>query len=324
MLARRLKLELNHLEVGETPMLVPAISSRLNLPLNELIETIEGVVEGPLLLSAYDFHYAKNFPSIKFSDLIFLDSGGYECNKEQDISDIGLYNPHPNDWSKELHESAVGKWDYQRPTVLISFDHPKYREPLSDQIQRANQLFGARNDVLKEILLKPESKGSMRVDPNSISGKIDLLSNFNIIGITEKELGYSVLERMVSITKIRRIIDDAGYTIPIHIFGSLDPVITPLYFIAGADIFDGLSWLRFFYSNGDTMYGESFGPKQFGVQVNLRRIWIAAVGSNYNYMQRMKLQMQRYADTGDFGHFGTNSTFFKGAVDDLITRVGVI
>ena len=44
---------------------------------------------------------------------------------------------------------------------------------------------------------------------------------------------------------------------PIHVWGGLDPISTPLYFFAGADIFDGVSWLRYAYYNGVAICSES-------------------------------------------------------------------
>ena len=42
-------------------------------------------------------------------------------------------------------------------------------------------------------------------------------------------------------------LDDAGVGIPIHVFGSLDPLISPIYWLAGAEIFDGLTWINMAY-----------------------------------------------------------------------------
>ena len=52
---------------------------------------------------------------------------------------------------------------------------------------------------------------------------------------------------------------------PIHVFGSLDTVTTPMYFLAGADIFDGLTWLRFAFHGGYTVYKHNYGALKFGV-----------------------------------------------------------
>ena len=55
---------------------------------------------------------------------------------------------------------------------------------------------------------------------------------------------------MKNIAQIRRALDGVGLDTPLHVFGSLDTVTTPMYFMAGADIFDGLTWLRFAFYNG--------------------------------------------------------------------------
>ena len=76
------------------------------------------------------------------------------------------------------------------------------------------------------------------------------LSHFSIIGFTEKELGPSLLKRMTAIARVRRALKEVNLDLPIHVFGSLDTISTPLYFLAGADIFDGLTWLRYAFRDG--------------------------------------------------------------------------
>ena len=325
MLQRRLKINREDgVTVGETPLLVPAVSSRVNLPIKDLIQSIEEFVTGPLLVSAYDVNFSKKkFPKVTFPDLIFLDSGGYECNIDQYISDIGMYNPNPKKWTHSLYKKTLEGWNTDIPTVFISFDHPKVRKPLEEQISDANKLLSNKKDYLKELLVKPETKKSHKVNIERLSKCVNLLSDFNIIGFTEKELGNSVLDRMVSIAKIRQILDDENITIPVHIFGSLDPVVTPLYYFAGADIFDGLSWLRFMFKDGDTLYHESFGPKQYGVQVNLKTVWGATVSNNYNYMQKLKLDLESFSKTKNLETFGKNADFYKRALEYLSTRMEV-
>lgn len=325
MFQRRLKINREDgLTVGETPLLVPAVSSRVNLPIKKLIQSIEEFVDGPLLLSAYDVNFLdKKFPKVTFPELIFLDSGGYECNVDQYISDIGMYNPNPKKWTLSLYKKTLNEWDNNIPTVFISFDHPKVRQPMEKQISDANELLSNKEGYLKELLVKPETKKSHKINIERLSKYVNQLSDFNIIGFTEKELGNSVLDRMVSISKIRQILDDENITVPVHIFGSLDPVVTPLYYFAGADIFDGLSWLRFMFKDGDTLYHESFGPKQYGVQVNLKTVWGNAVSNNYDYMQKLKLELESYSKTKNLKTFGKNADFYKQALEYLSTKMEV-
>jgi hypothetical protein len=49
-----------------------------------------------------------------------------------------------------------------------------------------------------------------------------------------------------------------GLNMPIHIFGCLDPLSILAYFLCGADIFDGLVWLRHGFHQNLAMYPSDF------------------------------------------------------------------
>ena len=205
MLAKKLKLKINSLEVGTTPLLVPSMSSHINVEYNETIEALSAIVDGPMLISAYDYYYAEGL-SINYPDLIFLDSGGYECNKDKEISDSGFYKPQEIDWTRTIHAKVVNEWSNEIPTVVISYDHPSERYPIKGQIKLAKELFENKNDVIKEILLKPVSQDAIRVKPEQVIENLNQLSYFDIVGFTDKELGFSVFKRMENIAKIRKAI----------------------------------------------------------------------------------------------------------------------
>ena len=85
------------------------------------------------------------------------------------------------------------------------------------------------------------------------------LQSIQIIGITEKELGNTVRDRLKNLIQIKKRLISSGWNGSIHIFGGLEPNLAKLYYIAGADIFDGLSWQRMFYRNNASLYNpESF------------------------------------------------------------------
>ena len=321
MLARKLKLSLDGLEVGTTPMLVPSISSRANIDIKKLLSSVVELVTGPLLISAYDYCYASEF-DISFPELIFLDSGGYECNKDGDISDIGLYKPDSKEWNRDYHSRVVDNWKNEIPTVLISYDHPTVREPIERQINHANDFFNGKDNFLKEILIKPRSVGAIRIKTDDIKQNLKSLNSFDIIGFTEKELGYSVLERMINLAKIRIMMDKEGLEKPIHIFGSLDPITTPLYYLSGADIFDGLSWLRFVFHEGNTYYLDSFGPKQFGIHQHSLAMWGRSIAANYTSLRRLEIDLEKFQYNKDFKVFGENADFFSKSYDDLKAKIG--
>lgn len=326
MLARKLKIKYKGIDVTTTPILLPSFSSRLNLDISNTIDLLSDVVSGPFLVSSYDVYHCENFPNLDFSTLIFLDSGGYECAVESDVSEIGMYKPESHKWNEETHLETIQNWNSEIPTVIISYDHPTKRCTLENQIGEATNLFREKDNSLKEILLKPESLIERKINIDNVISKMDLLKDFDIIGFTEKELGTSILERMEKIALLRKKMDEIDFQIPIHIFGSLDPITTPLYYFSGADIFDGLSWLRFAYDrkSGYATYINCIGPKENGIQATMSLMWTASIYSNYMHLGRLEMDLKKFTSSEDFSIFGENEEFFKKAYTDLSEKVGGI
>lgn len=334
MLARELPLILDGLEVGETPLLVPSVSSRVILDVKKTLQTISEFANGPLLISAYDYYWetsklnsTKKFNS-SFPELIFLDSGGYECNKDQDIQDIGLYKPSPNRWTKRQHSTVINNWSSEVPTVIISYDHPSKRYSIKDQIRYAKRLFKGKKGYLKEMLVKPEKRDKIKIgkreliDVDSIIKNVKKFNSFDILGFTEKELGWSLFDRMTSIAKIRKAMDDNDVIKPIHVFGSLDPVTTPLYYLSGADIFDGLAWLRFIFHEGNAFYIPSFSPQmEKGVYKPERLTWGETISDNFYYLVQLRLDLKKFHSTGDFKIFKSHSKLFRDTYTNLDTKI---
>lgn len=324
MLARELKLRLGNLEVGETPMLIPSFSSRVNMDVYKLIEPMSETINETVLISAYDVFYSDNFPLIN-TDLVFIDSGGYECGIDNSISEIGYYRPEAFTWNEENYLNVIKNWPNDVPTVLISYDHPAKREGIEKQVEHAEDLFNQTNNILKEFLIKPEKINENLINLDSIIKNIDLLEPFDILGVTEKELGDSVFDRMITIAKLRLELDKRGLKIPLHIFGSLDPITTPLYYFSGADIFDGLSWLRFTFYNGNAFYTNSFGPILYGIDENTDLIQVRTFKENITYLLSLKLKLKNFSSSGNFDDFGPNADLFNNAYNDLKSELsGVI
>lgn len=186
----------------------------------------------------------------------------------------------------------------------------------------ANEVFREKDGIIRELLIKPETRDSRRVNTRSFFEHIDEVANFDILGFTEKELGSSILDRMINIAKIRQQLEEHHIEIPLHIFGSLDTLTTPLYYISGADIFDGLSWLRFVFDEGATHYINTYGPEKFGIHENIDGIWIRSVYQNYSYLGRLKIDLEHFQSTGEFAKLGNKSAFFESAFRDLDEKMG--
>lgn len=322
MLAKRRSLKLNGVEVERTPLLVPSFSSKGFPDVHKIIESCSELIEGVTLVSAYDIHYGKVHPPFDFPSLIFLDSGGYEASKDAELSDLGDREHYPKDWTQEMHESVLAKWQSPVPSVLISYDHPKARVGFADQIERGRTMAPGRTEVLRELLLKPEKESQTMLHVDDLLRHVHLLADFDIIGVTEKEIGNSLVDRMKNIAKLRRALTAVGIDIPIHVFGSLDTISTPMYFLAGADIFDGLTWLRFAFHEGLTIYKHNFGALQLGVTTKAHMVDARCWHQNYYYMNELQLEMRRFLASQDFSSFKYHGNMFNTALQSALEALG--
>lgn len=321
MLAQKRPLKLNGVEIERTPLLVPSFSSKGFPEVGEIVRYSSELIEGPALVSAYDLHYNEIAPPFDFASLIFLDSGGYEASKDVDLSDFGDKKHRAKKWTPEDHDAVIRTWNPRVPSVLISYDHPRERLSVADQIVRARKIAPGRTDVLREILLKPETEDQTRLKIENVTKNIHSLAEFDAIGVTEKEIGSSLLERMKNIAILRVALEKAGLDTPIHVFGSLDTVTTPMYFLAGADIFDGLTWLRFAYHEGRTLYKQNYGAT-LGMSIKAHVLDGICWDHNYRYLQELQLEMRRFLKTRDFDTFKFNGELFKSALESAMEAIG--
>jgi hypothetical protein len=120
------------------------------------------------------------------------------------------------------------------------------------------------------------------------------LGFFSVVGVTEHELGDSLLDRVVAVMELRALLRRTGIEKPIHVFGALDPLFVPLYFAAGADIFDGLTWLRYAYWHGLAVHHEQ-GPllnRSTEQRGDVRRAIVAA--GNLTQLGQLHSQLLRF------------------------------
>jgi hypothetical protein len=129
----------------------------------------------------------------------------------------------PGEWNQESFAAVVAGWSSTRPTVFISYDHPRERLPTTDQIKRAEDMLPTGDNAFREILFKPEGADDDEVNVQAIVANVHKLAGVDAMGVTEKEIGATLQTRMASIATLRRALDGAGLDgMPIHIFGSLD------------------------------------------------------------------------------------------------------
>lgn len=285
-------------------MLVPAFSSKADPAIGLVIKALEDYMRGAILVSAYDIAY-KETNKIKlpiiFGEPIFLDSGGYECSQDANLADTVFPDYRPKVWNSEKHREVIDTWPKNRPTIVVSYDHPKDRKPIKQQIEEAKALFTGRKDILTEMLIKPYKGRFIKLE--SIFPNIEALRSFDIIGLTEKELGSNLLERLENVARIRLAMNEFKVDKPLHLFGSLDPIACPLFFIAGADIFDGLTWLRYGFIDGLAVYEQHYGVFSQPIDYHDGLVTTSRLVNNLAQLNRIRQQMMNYLIDGDFEHF---------------------
>ena len=324
MLAKRRALNHNGKEIARTPLLVPSFSSRVP-EIDKILKASEEFVAGPLLVSAYDIHYHKITPPFDFgSGVIFLDSGGYEVSRQLDLSEVEDQSDAPRlPWSEERYGEVLAVWKSRLPTVIVSYDHPRERRSIAEQIKKAADLAKGRKDILRELLIKPETREQNYVQFDSVVKSVRQLDVFDAIGLTEKEIGNSILQRMENIATLRIALDKVGLETPIHLFGSLDTVTTMFYFVAGADIFDGLTWLRYAFRDGLTVYRQNLGVLEYGVATKSATVEAISWAKNYAYLNDLQLEMRQFLKNHDFTVFKHHASILESAYRTISESLGV-
>jgi hypothetical protein len=323
-LAAKRSISLNGQEIDRTPLLVPSFSSKGFPDVSKIVSANSELISGPILVSAYDLHYEKILPPFNFASLIFLDSGGYEAAKDyqfSDLSDTHEIDHSPDVWTPELHSSVLARWNSLVPTIFICYDHPRERMNFPDQITRAKTLLADQPNIMRELLIKPFSERQKYLQVPEIIAQIHSLAGFPVIGVTEKEIGGSIFDRMKNIALLRKALTTAGLDTPIHIFGSLDTVTTLLYFVSGADIFDGLTWLRYAYHEGHTVYRQSYGALHLPAKTRSDSVDPNCWNTNLGYLKDMELDMRRFLNSRDFKSFRFHGEAIERTYDAMIEEV---
>lgn len=207
------------------------------------------------------------------------------------------------------------------PAIFVTFDSADHPISLETQIKRAHAMAARYPTALQTILVKPETASQHYIQVDELVTAVSELKGLHILGVTEKELGGSAIDRMKNIASIRRALDAAGLTeLPIHVFGSLDPVSVGLYFLSGAEIFDGLTWLKYAYLNGLAVYRQNAAAR---LDMLPRRDIFVAVSTmqrNLSYLTSLSNDMRKFLNEHDFRHFGHNEQLMRDAYELLKTK----
>ncbi|KMY19140.1 hypothetical protein NSS78_03160 [Bacillus sp. FSL W8-0920] len=280
-----------------TPLIVPSFSSKGFPYVKDLYNYIKPKLTDVSLISAFDLYYKFIDENDIFpSEILFIDSGGYERNKEHDISDIYNESYIPSKWDETLYYSLIKNLKYPYQKVLVNYDYND-GQPILIQIEKAIEIFGEFPQFASDFLFKPSNINYKFIKPEDIIKHYELLKKFDIIGFTEKELGSSILERAKNLYSIRKSMRELNLETPIHIFGCSDPLSIILYFICGADIFDGLSWLRFSFNNYKPTYFNHYAIESSLWDRNDSEVKFISYIENLDLLNKLNRDLVTFAET---------------------------
>jgi hypothetical protein len=299
----------------DTPILVPSFSSKgfsfkekkgeVLSETHKLVEMSKEYLHESMLVSAFDLHYGYIPSPKKFNctEMTIIDSGGYETSDFQDLSNITKTNSPVLDWDINMLETTLKQWPKTMAGVIVNFDDNdlKKRKDIETQVSEARKFFKKFPDQASDFLIKPETETQhyLKKTIDKIVAEPNILNGFDILGVTEKEIGDSQLDRMENIARLRMALDKAGINSPIHIFGGLDPINIILYYVAGAEIFDGLTWLKLAYHNGAAIYTQNYFTLDQGVHGKHSVLKWKFFVDNLNFLEKMKYTLIEYANEAD-------------------------
>ncbi len=284
-------------------------------------------IEDALLLSAYDLHFRLLDRPERFfgsKKLVFIDSGGYELAPEFDATEPKQYRYRPR--------RPFGLSEYLRvlddlpktvPCVIANFDWGTRYRPVTQQIAKARALFHRHPSSLSNFLIKPGTGAFLEIEKR-VRPELSAMRGFAIVGVTEKELGANLLTKLRTLASLRLAMDHCKMQeVPIHLWGGLDPLLVPLYFIAGAGIFDGVSWLRYAYHHGAAIAWDSNSVLKGRVADSAMRARALTSGENLVVLESLATSMKRLADNraSDFSVFNYYAEELEAAYRTMVAEI---
>jgi len=293
-------------------LLVPSVSSKgFEVDVNgvsendTLVTAVLPAVPTAVLVSAYDLHTdaipelssalltAAPETQLPATAVLFVDSGGYELQAAFEPT----FPPSPG-WRRRPyisldHLQVLSALPERPGRVATSFDPPERQElDYDDQGQQQREHLASVN-AAKDLLLKPYRGFIHDFAHTATLGPFD---GFDLVGVTEVELGDTLMDRLTNLARLRALLDRTAPHLPIHLFGSLDPLLSPLYFHFGAEVFDGLSWLRYSYRDGLSVHAAQAALLDDQFDADPQQLAVRRLLSNFEYLTQLTATMQNMED----------------------------
>jgi len=292
--------------LGSTaPLIAYSFSSRGFPDLVQRVQQLLPSINSAFLISLFDvWHLSElsDFLTTTDTRVRIWDSGGYETKFSDDVSSVISAVPSSSHWELQHYIEAARRIPWNGRDILVSFDNTP---PLSvdQQLEIATEGYDhIEGEYLRDVLLHVPTDYDIA---KLVSEIVPHLSRIDIIGFTEKEIAPTWKRGVHFIHTFKQEFARLNLNAPpIHLFGCLDPKSVTYFTLAGVSVFDGLSWLRYFFYNGTTLYRREFeflGDFQ-GIRPT-QDIDTAISLHNMNEMQQLHADLNFHLTLGDEGIF---------------------
>ena len=278
-----------------TPLVVPSFSSRGFPALGSIHRDMVHKLYGVCLMSAWDLAEGLLPAGATLAtDVVIIDSGGYETHAALVTQPASGPLRSASCWSVQRYREILTTIDDAANALIVSYDRPA---PLQDQIAGALHDMACAPGSAADFLLKPESSGEM-VNVPRVMQYTNELRQFDAIGITAREIGVSLVERCRTLVTLRDILEDSALKLPIHVFGAISPAEVLAYFFCGADIFDGLDWLRFGFRQTGMVTMEEVALQDMKWSQHDHALRVGEWTDNLAFLYRLQESLRSYARGG--------------------------
>ncbi len=279
-------------QVGvRAPLIVPSFSSCGFPHVAEIYGAMKDKLFGVCLVSALDI--ASGYvPANVTSDvnLVLVDSGMYEA-RNAIPTQVDNYPSTTNaHWSRRDYSNVVGEIEPSANVILVNYDRD---ESIERQISHASQDFSHVPHAASDFLVKPEPPARL-VNVAKLAKRADDLQQFDMVGITAREAGNSVVDRCRTVVMLRDALGDVGLETPIHVFGAINPVEVLTYFLCGADVFDGLNWLRLSFRDVGSLAIDEAAFDDLKSNLCDFDLWVGEWLANLHFLYRLQEALRRY------------------------------
>ena len=289
-----------------TPLIVPSFSSCGFPQVADIYDGMKDKLYGVCLVSALDLA-SGCIPAnvIDEVNLVLIDSGMYEAKNSAPALGDDCTSTTTAHWLRQQYLDIAGGIDGGANVILVNYDRA---ETLRQQIMWAAEDFTHAPQAASDFLVKPEFPSSL-VNVAKLAKHAGELQQFDIVGITAREAGDSLVKRCSTVVMLRDALGDAGLDVPIHIFGAINPMEVLAYFFCGADVFDGLNWLRLAFRKNGSMTIEEAAFEEQNFNLDDCDLRMDQRNSNLRFLYRLQKSLHRYCLVNDLDELAREFPF---------------